>query len=412
MKKKIGIWMLALILAMSAGCGKREGGSREETEGIVLTVSLPEAEWNEYAEKLTQLYLQSHPEIERIDWNLVDRSMYSDLLKVNLASQNMPDIISTGGETSIETWRDHLVALDENALKDKLPGRYLASGKIGDILYSVPVIIEGKGILYNTEILRQQGADRIPQTRGELEALCRELDEAEIKPIMNHYKESLLTMTSYLFLLPMESGNNPGSWYALADFLDLTLEYGNRNSLTTGGDTARDYFFIERYAMLNNEGTWIAPVIRGSAAGMEEKTAVGPIPLYEEAERNKLPIQTLSLSVTKSSPYQKEAEEFLVWLATSEEAREFLEGTMGCLTVSGMKEKSLDGLSPIAAEVKEAIFAGRTVCDSSGSLPEEERIKTAEQWSHYLTGELDRDAVVESVCSLWNDYIGQQQGGN
>lgn len=412
MKRKIGIWMLALILAMSAGCGKEEIKSEENPEGIVLTVSLPEAEWNEYAEGLAQLYLKSHPEIEKIDWNLVDRSMYSDLLKVNLASQNMPDIISTGYQTSMEVWQDHLVELDESAVKNRLPDQYLAQGKIGDKLYSVPVIIEGEGILYNMGILKQQGINKIPLTQGELEALCRELDEAEVKPIMNHYKEALLTMTSHLFLLPAAAGNDAETWYALADFLDLTLEYGNRNSLTTGKDTARDYFFIERYAMLNNEGTWLTPVMRRSAAKMEEKVTIGPIPLYEEAERNKLTVQPLSLSVTKSSPHQKEAEEFLVWLASSEEARKFLEETMGCLTVSGMQEKSFEGLSPIAAELKEAIFAGRTVCGALGNLPEEEQLKIAELWSHYLTGELDRETVVERICSLWNDYIGQQQGGS
>ena len=66
---------------------------------------------------------------------------------------------------------------------------------------------------------------------------------------MNHYKETLLTTTSQLFWVQMVQKDQEESINALADFLDSTLLYGNHNALTTDKDTARNYFFIERYAI-------------------------------------------------------------------------------------------------------------------------------------------------------------------
>lgn len=404
MKRIMRMGMAALILAAATGCGQKEMPSQTEEAGIVLTISLPEAEWSGCTDGLTALYRKEHPEVEAIEWNLVDRSMYGDLLGVNLVSQNLPDIISVGNQASLETWREHLVVLNEAAVEERFPAEYLKPGRMDGSLYALPILIQAKGILYNTELLAGQGIAKIPETRSELEALCQTLEEAEIKPIMNHYKETLLTMASHLFLLPNISGGDPEPWYALADFLDLTLQYGNRNSLTTGVDTARDYFFIEKYAMLNNEGSWLVPVMRKNVPAMEEKVAIGPIPFYEEAEKNRLPVELLSLSVTKSSENQQAAEAFLVWLATSREARKYLEGTMGCLTVSGMADESGEELSPIAAEMKEAVQSGKAVLDQLGSLPEELKNGIAELWSRYLTGELDRDTVVREVCALWDQY--------
>ncbi len=402
MKRIVGVGMTVLLLVAAAGCRQQKAPDKGETEGIVLTISLPEAEWNGYTEELTKLYRQERPKVEDIRWNLVDRSMYEDLLGVNLVSQNLPDIISVGNQVPLTAWSEHLVPLDLEAEKEGISERIVSWGRVGESLYSLPVLIQGKGIFYNTGLLEENGIRRLPQTRSELLALCGTLQEAEVKPIMNYYKETLLTDTSYLFFLPAIAGGAREDWYALADFLDLTLEYGNRNALTTGVDTARDYFFIEKYAMLNNEGSWMVPAMRRSAPEMEEKTIIGSIPLYEEAERNRLPVEILSLSVTKSSEHQEEAKAFLLWLATSETARDYLERTMGCLTVSGMERGDDKALSPVAVQVKEAILTGQAVIDQSGSLPEELKSGIASVWAKYITGQLDRDAAAETACALWN----------
>lgn len=404
MRKNIKCGIILLLLAATAGCGNTQTAEQQkERSKVTLTISLPEAEWSGYTEGLTALYQKTHPEIQDIKWNLVDRSMYSDLLNVSVASQNIPDMISVGYGDSLKLWKEQLVPLEESQFDQVFSKELLNKGKLKNTLYSIPVTVSARGILYNQRLLKEAGATNVPETRQEFQELCQRLEDAEIKPIMNHYKETLLTTTSQLFWVQMEQKDREESVNALADFLDSTLLYGNRNALTTDGDTARNYFFIERYAMLNNEGTWMVPVLKKSAPELEKYVEIGPIPLYEEAEKNKLPIEILTLSVTKSSRHPEEAKEFLIWLSTSEDARDYLEGTMGILSVSGIQDERMDNLSPIASQIKLAALKGKAIYDPSFESSEEQKEKNGEIWGRYLTGEIDREQVMIQVQSLWQN---------
>ena len=404
MRKNIKCGITLLLLAAAAGCGNTQTAEQQkELAKVTLTISLPEAEWSGYTEGLTALYQKTHPEIQDIKWNLVDRSMYSDLLNVSVASQNIPDMISVGYGDSLELWKEQLVPLEECQFDPIFSKELLKKGKLKDSLYSIPIAVLARGVLYNQRLLREAGTTNIPETRQEFQELCQKLEDAEIKPIMNHYKETLLTTTSQLFWVQMVQKDQEESINALADFLDSTLLYGNHNALTTDKDTARNYFFIERYAMLNNEGTWMASVLKKSAPELEKYVKIGPIPLYEEAEKNKLPIEILTLSVTKSSRHPEEAKEFLTWLSTSEEARDYLEETMGILSVSGMQDERTDNLSPIASQIKSAVLEGKAAYDPSFEISEEQKEKNGEIWGRYLTGEIDREQVMTQVQSLWQN---------
>lgn len=428
MKKRFIIWMMAAGMVWAVtGCGVK-GAWREtaETEiqpepGIVLTVSMPSSEWGGYVKELSDLYRKDHPEIESIEWNLVDRSMYSDLLRVSLASQKLPDIIYVGFDSSMEEWKDHLLPLNDLKALAKLPEPYRMMGSLDGTIYSLPLQIQGIGIAYNRRLLKEAGWERFPETKSEFEQLCADLEDQDIKPVMNHYKETLLTMAKNLFMLPAMAEEDPAAymeslledgrkeeyeenWQALADYFDLTLQFGNRDSLTTGAPTARDYFFIEKYAMLNDEGSWLAPVLKKAKPALEREISIGGIPLYEEAERNKLIVEVQALSVVKSSRYPEEAAEFLSWLTSSEEASHYLKETMGCLPVMAMNDESLEGLSPLAAEVKARMLEGGTALDVVNCLPEELKNKSAELWGFYLTGDLSREKVLEDYRSLWKDY--------
>ena len=82
MKRRIktGLITAGIILGLT-GCGsqnaERDAAELPAEPGIVLTVSMPSSEWGGYGKELEKLYQKDHPEIERIEWNLVDRSMYS-----------------------------------------------------------------------------------------------------------------------------------------------------------------------------------------------------------------------------------------------------------------------------------------------------------------------------------------------
>lgn len=400
--KKISIALM--ILAGITGCGSvKKSEISEKEEGIILTVSLPEAEWSGYTEGLTALYKENHPEIQSIEWILVDRSMYSDLLDVSVASQNIPDIMSVGYGDSLRMWEEQLIPLEEQQFEPFFSVDFLEKGKLNQVLYSVPIAVQARGIIYNQRILEKTNTEKFPETRQEFQELCRKLEEADIKPIMNHYKETLLTTTSQLFWVQAGQEDKETSAAALADFLDTTIRYGNRNALTTDGDTARNYFLIERYAMLNNEGSWLVPILRKLKPDLEEYVKLAPIPLYEEEDKNKLPIEILTLSVTKSSQHPEAAKQFLTWLSVSKEAGDYLENTVGILSASGMKVEKAEHLSVIAAQIKELASSGKAVYDSSFEISGERKEKNGEIWGRYLTGELEWEQVLAEIQSLWEN---------
>lgn len=401
MKKRTVITGIVCFLgALLMGCESIPLESSEYVEEkVILTVTLPGEEWSGYTKELTGLYLAEHPEIEDIHWQLVDRSTYSDLLRVNLASQNLPDLMGIGGQVSLREWKDHLIKLDDSLVQGEFLDSCLEMGQWEGELYSLPVMIWGRGILYNTRILEETGIRTIPETRDELAQMCMRLEEADIKPFINHYKEMLLSGSSWLFLLPADQGGEIELWKGLSDFLQLTLMYGNRNSLTEDKDTARDYFLIEKYAMLNDSGTWMAPVIRKRAPSMEYHVSLGGIPLG--TRKAQLSAELLSVAVTKSSRHQEEALEFLEWLSCSEEARQYFEETMGCLTAVGMKTDETHRLSPLAAQLKQDILQGQ-VCWSR-PVKEELEDKNAQLWSSYLMGKLEQEDTIERVFGLWEN---------
>ena len=80
-----------------------------------------------------------------------------------------------------------------------------------------------EAIIYNQELLREAGIIRTAGNQTRISGIVSEAGKAEIKPIMNHYKETLLTTTSQLLWVQMVQKDQEESINALADFLDSTL---------------------------------------------------------------------------------------------------------------------------------------------------------------------------------------------
>lgn len=395
--------LLCLVCAVSTAVGCSQKKEAVPEDPILLTIAVPESEWEDYTKGLTALYQKRNPQIQQIQWELVDRSVYEEYLRVHLASQDLPDIIGLKDPSSILQWKDQLEILDTDA-QQGIPDQYTADGRLGGYVYAVPVILEAQGILYNSQLLKQAGWDRIPKTNQEFALLCRDLEEADIKPVINHYKEAFLGMEDPLFTHPSVLKGGESGWNAFADFLDLTRLYGNQNGLTTASDTAQDYFFIKRYAVLNNEGSWLAPVIKKNAPDLEEQIWFGPVLLDEQEDLNCIQVNRLFLAVSNRSTHSEEAKKFLKWLTCSKEAETYLK-QMGCLPVSDLGTESAAGLSPMAREVKAAVRSGRIVWAESDHLPAELKKQIIQLWGRYLSGELDRERVLAGLRSLWKEYM-------
>lgn len=405
MKKYFALCIVfALLIFLFSGCSStKETVPENMDEGIVLRTSLPEAEWEGYSDALNTMYLKENPEISQIKWDLVDRSIYEDYLKVNLAAQNMPDIISIGNSISVSQWSEQVIPFTEEDVKDLDPflKGILKKDESGQII-GIPILLEANGMLYDTDLMRKCGVNEIPKSEDQFQEFCLNILNAGVKPLINHYKEALLSSSPYTSFFALNDNLERDDWYDLADFLDLTIEYGNMNSLSTEREIARNYFYIGKYAALNNEGSWIIPAIRKNVPLLENDLVLGPTPFQRVPLKNKLNLSYLTLSVTQSCQYPAEAKKFILWLASSEMAENYFEQVMGCLTTKNLSNPSFRQLSPIATEMKKA-YQTNPMVETDPLYSSDIMNKLSKLWSQYLVGEIEKDDVVTKTCQLLND---------
>ena len=164
MKKLNKVTAVILSIGLFAtGCTAKETVQTEE-KPITLTICIAESQWDQTIDGLTELYLKEHPEIADIEWTLVRKSVYWDLMNMKLATGTLPDIMEVGVGEELTQWNSHLIPLDDLPVLDQIFQDVLETGKINQHCYSVPQSIYGVGILYNMELLRRAGWERVPRT--------------------------------------------------------------------------------------------------------------------------------------------------------------------------------------------------------------------------------------------------------
>ncbi len=425
---RLAAWGLMFLLS---GCvSPEEAKVIEEPEnggGAVLTICIAEAQWDDSVDGLTELYLKSHPEVADIQWTLVQRNTYWDLMNMKLATGTLPDIMEVRAGEELEQWYPHLAVLDDMPVLDSIFPELLEKGKTEGRCYTIPQAMYGMGILYNTKLLSEAGWNCVPETRTELEELCRDLEKRGIRQFMNPYHE-ISTWVEYGMLQMISMKPNPGlyiehlkksnqkpigedpEWKSLLDFMDLTLRYGNRRLLQLDTGLARNYFYIGRYAMIVGESARAVEGMRRAGQGVEQWAQIGPIILSDDQEKNRLLMDVVRLGIPKEAGYPQEAREFLTWLISDREALEYQKRVMGIVPV--VEEACQEGLSSIAEETYRYYRDGEMTEELTGLLPRDMTDSTGKEWAGYITGEVDRDRLLGVCEEYWKTYAERTKEAN
>ena len=140
----------------------------------------------------------------------------------------------------------------------------------------------------------------------------------------------------------------------------LTMKYGNADALTTDKQTARNDFFTEKAAMITDEGSWNLANIRNINPDLEDHVVQSYVPLTNDADRNKISVDLISMSVSKTTEHPEEAKELLKWLATSEAATSWYMDMMGSLPVSTNADASAERVGCLSAQLSELMAEGKS----------------------------------------------------
>jgi ABC-type glycerol-3-phosphate transport system substrate-binding protein len=392
---------------------------------INLRLMFPLGQWTDNFDALITAYKEKHPEIGSIEATFPSSDKYNDLLKSSLSAGQLPDLISLSYGILNQEWFQYCADLSTDCeAYNLLTKDQIALGTTDQGMIIMPIYVEGTGIMYNMNLLKKAGWDHTPQTRDELAKLCEDLTKAGIKPFMHQWSETYLNLFNWVG--PTWLGNKEGQgkeflgnmlagkdidlakdkeWNDFMDTYAILIQYAQEGATATDKWTCRNAFFLEECAMLVGEGSWETPNIQSKNPALLDYVKQDVLPCSNVASENRLQIQTIAASATKSDdPARvKAAKEFLTFIVSSEEARVWHQERMGSPTAIASLKLS-DKLPKLATDVVNLMKEGRASESMYEYMPVEIVPDLQEAWARFVAGDLKRDAFAQRYTEIFKDY--------
>lgn len=401
--------------------------SAQPAGSINLTLQMSLGQWTDNFDTLIDSYKAEHPEIGTIEASFPSSDVGEELLQAALAAGQLPDIIGIAYGTGSEAWWQYCADLSTGcSAYDLLTDDQKSLGTCGDYgMIIMPIYVEGTGILYNMNLLSQAGWDHTPQTRDELLQLCQDLTAAGITPFMHQWSETYLNLMNWVgptwlaakdnqgldFLTAMLDGQdmdlaNDEDWNAFLDtYEQVLIPYAQEGAIATDKWTCRNAFFLEECAMLVGEGSWETPNIANTNPDLLEYVKQDLLPIYNDADKNMMQLQTIAAAVTKSDDPIREAaaKDFLSYIVSSEDARLWHQETMGSPTSIQSLELS-PNLPALAADVVTIMKESKGAESMFEWMPTNIYPDLEAAWARFVAGEDDRATFTATYEKIFKDY--------
>ena len=294
---------------------------------------------------------------------------YEQTLAAKMATDEAPTLFQINGPRGYAAWKDYCADLKDTELYKHLTDKSLAITD-GDKVVGIPYVVEGYGILYNTAITDKYLA--LPDKAVEITNMDEVNTYAELKAVaedMQKHKgelgiDGVFASTSmkagedwrwqtHLLNIPLYYEWTEGK----VDFNDnkalseIQFSHGDKyrgiydlyldNSVTdrklVGSKTVSDSmaeFALEKCAMVQN-GNWAWSQIKDVSGNKVKAENLRYLPIYmgaEEESEQGLAIGTenyYAINKTASAAEQKAAADFIWWLYSSTEGKEYVTKKLG-----------------------------------------------------------------------------------
>lgn len=420
--KKWSMLSLGLVLAMSivlSACGGNSNEGGETAKGDVKTVTIFQFK-TEIVEGLNELAVEFNKEYPNIKLDIQTvggGADYGASLKTKFASGDAPDIFSNGGYAEMDMWLDKLEDLSDQAwVKDLVPLAAEPMTKDGKV-YGMAMNLEGFGYIYNKDIFEKVGITELPKTYSQLEAAAKKINEAGITPFANVYQEWWLIGNQGInpafaqqpdvnaFIAGLNDGTatikGNEKFAEWAKLMKLTVDYGNKNPLTTDYNTQVAMFASGEAAMMQ-EGNWAQVQIDGINPDLN--IGVLPMPLGEDAEANdKLNVGIpANLVINKESDVKEEAKTFLNWLVTSDIGKEYIVKKFKFIPALSTITATPEDMGDIGTEVYNYVQADKVLGLQSSKYPDGVTQEFASVIQQYIAGKVDETAWMNGMQASWD----------
>ncbi|WP_343084197.1 ABC transporter substrate-binding protein [Blautia producta] len=421
MKKKLVSLLLigAMAATMVVGCGKTSSseGSRDE-EQVTLRWMQFQVEYAEQVKNMAAAYEEEHPNV-KIEVEVIGDDYY-DVLKTKASSGDMPDVFMTAGYNEINTYKEYITDMSDQAFVDNIADGAKECVSLDDKVVGLPVQMSGNGIVYNKEIFDQYNLE-IPTTVSELENVCKTLKENDITPFTNQFKDDWLLGQFYnygfanvedtvSYIESLKTGDakiaDTQEMKDTMKVLDMMLKYGQDKPLDAGWNEAAAMFAQGKQAMIF-EGIWAYDTISQIAPDMQ--VGMFALPTTDDAEQTKMAADVNGVwHVSNTSKHQDVAKDVLNWIVTSDAGKDFL--LKECQVIPAMKGMEFEGSNPLSKDVAQYIEDGNTGLWSWPLWPDGFYNESGKKLQEYISnGNGDSEATLQSLDELWTKLAGANQ---
>jgi ABC transporter, substrate-binding protein, family 1 len=410
MKNKVLMGMVPLALAaVLTACS---GGDAKKSEGTPIRLVNGKIEIDPQLKELAKKY-QEETGQEVVIESLGGGADIQSTVKGYYQAGNMPDIVVFGGKGDFKNWKD--VAADLSDLEFAKNTDVAFKNEEGKVV-GFPYAIEGYGITYNADILKEAGIDPSTLTSyGAYEKAFETLEEKKDELGL----DAVISLAAESGQMYWSTGNHIFGYYfsggidrndkknfdnfmkgevdeerlkQLGKFFKLMVDHSDKQVLLSGTYDDQVSKWATGKTAFVTQGNWLDASF--SQYDIKFNTGIAPLAFTEEEMPGVLADCPSWWFAYKDSENLDGAKKFFDWLASSEVAQKAMVEDMGM--VSPFKNVTLQPTTPLAKSLSTYIASGDTYAWDWRDMPDGmAKQYLGQPFEAYAKGEVDLDGFVE-----------------
>ncbi len=356
-----------------------------------------------------------HPHVTMTVETIGGGTQWQTILKSKFAADEGPDIFPVEGVGQYELWSEYIADLSGAPWIDNAVPFALESLNIDGKQMGMPVNLEGYGYIYNKEIFEEAGVSELPSTNSELRAAAEKIEAAGYTPFTTGYSTwwviglHLMNVAfahqddPQAFIDALNAGEatmaDNALFQDLQNIVDLTIEYGEKNPLTTDHNKQVQMFANGQAAMIQ-QGVWKeVPIFE---ANPEASVGLLPVPLNDSAKMDRIPVGVpfnYVVNKTSSEAVQQAAKDFLDFHVNTKEGQKFM--TEECGFIPAYKGVDATALKGVGKDILAYAGEDKTVPWVFGSFPDGFANEATKNIQAYIADKQDWATTLSRLDAAW-----------
>ena len=299
-------------------------------------------------------------------------------------------------------------------------------------IYSLPLCVEGKGIIYNKKVIEETlGREFDPASIDTLDgfkALLQELSDAGMEKPVSLAKEDWSLGAHHLqYLYETYDGTSEGADKAVEELKDGQLkikDYSRMSQLLDGFDVLKEYNvakgdplgadydemaidLVDGKTAFWFNGNWAWPNMHEAGAKNDDEYGFLPYFMNNDSEdfvNTKIqaaPSKQIMLDGIQSTEEQQAAaKEFLNWMVFSEIGQQMLVKT--CNLIPPFKNNPNEPADPLSRDIYEKVKTDGAF-NAAAIVPNDHWSVLGSAMQKYLAGRCDREELMDTIQEYWDE---------